>query len=721
MKTLLIGGLVMKKRIFKKVKVNQYSMACVLYLFLFMTFANYAHADIFKWIRIGRMWDCIFDSGDQSRPVGSYTQTYYNENRWCENRAWRIGVRDWTDEDGKLWPFKVSGMSIYNSEELFDNMPMTIEDYTIKRYVRHQPPAIVVQGDHIEGLFPLEGDVVDPDYIDASGAPGADQLVESWINTSVGITIHQKVYAFSQKNHNDYVIYDWTFENTTGPYTTPGGTEVNLPQQTLKDVYFSLEAWLNQDVGNYGWSTIYGEKEGDSLRIAYNYPAWNKGQTYDTFGNPDQLTGFLKEPHYTGWAILHADKSVDDTSDDFSQPCMTATGLQKFTTALQHDQYDPVVCELEYSTMQWGFPILTEGQQAYYFGLDIPQEGRVMHQSRMDERKIMWVANATKGRGAVYLGIGPYTMQPGDDFRIVYCVVGGGISFEKRWDIGRDWLNGTCTWTGEDKIPPVGQEFPELIPTDNDRAKDNWVATGKDSLFQNVYNAVWNVKHNYNVPVAPPAPSIEVWGRPDKIDVMWGSESEAASDFAGYRVYRAIGKQDTSYEMIFETLGSSIHSYEDKTAIRGFSYYYYVTAFDDGSQNGPGKEEGLIQNQRVESGIFYNRTSQPVSLTRAYGKSLADVRVVPNPYNIAAAEAGLQYPGENDKILFMGLPPECTIRIFTQSGDLVTTLDHIDGSGDEPWDDLTTDSRQIIVSGVYIAQIETPEGDTDHVKFVIVR
>ena len=129
-------------------------------------------------------------------------------------------------------------------------------------------------------------------------------------------------------------------------------------------------------------------------------------------------------------------------------------------------------------------------------------------------------------------------MKAGDDFRVVFAVVGGSISREMRWDIGQRWKDGTLTWEGEDKIPPVGQAFPDLIPTAVDRAKDNWVATGKDSLFQNIYNAEWAVRHNYNVPKAPPPPSIEVWGRPDKVQILWGSESESASDFAGYRVYR---------------------------------------------------------------------------------------------------------------------------------------------------------------------------------------
>ena len=706
----------------KRIRIPKALVAIVFGLIAFLILDNTARADVFKWVRIGRMWSAIFDSGDMSRPLRSYRQFYYNGNRFMENIAWRVAVRDWTDEKGATWGFKTSGTSVYNGEEAFDNMPVDVDGFTIRRYVRFQPPSISVQGAPIQPFFPLEGDEVNPDYIDSSGGKGADQLIESWIRTSVGITIHQKVFAFSQVNHDDYMLYDWTFKNTTGQYTTPGGLQVDLPAQTLNGVYFALAAWVNQDMGNFGWSTTYGEQEGDSLRVAYNYPAWNRGQQYDTFGNPDPTTGFIKEPSYVGIAILHVDKSVDDPTDDREQPHVFASGLQKYTTSKQHDQDDPTVTELEYSSFHYGFPELVEGQKAYYFGLNVPAEGRVRYQSRMDERKIKWVQDATKGRGAIYMSLGPFDeMKAGDDFRVVFAVVGGSLSREMRWDIGRRWKNGTLTWEGEDKIPPVGQAFPDLIPTAVDRAKDNWVATGKDSLFQNIYNAEWAVQHNYNVPKAPPPPSIEVWGRPDRVQIVWGSESESASDFAGYRVYRAVGSPDTTFTMIHESPGNTAHSFDDITAQRGVSYYYAVTAFDDGSQNQPGIENGLRPGESVESGILYNRTTEPVSLTRAPGNTLADIRVVPNPYNITAAEAGLQFPGENDKILFAGLPPECTIRIFTISGDLIKVLEHTDGSGDEPWSDLTTETRQIVVSGVYIAHVETPSGESSFVKFVIVR
>ena len=142
------------------------------------------------------MWSAIFDSGDMSRPLGSYRQFYYNGNRFMENIAWRVAVRDWTDEKGTLWSFKTSGTSVYNGEEAFDNMPVDVDGFTIRRYVRFQPPSISVQGAPIQPFFPLEGDEVNPDYIDSSGGKGADQLIESWIRTSVGITIHQKAFVF---------------------------------------------------------------------------------------------------------------------------------------------------------------------------------------------------------------------------------------------------------------------------------------------------------------------------------------------------------------------------------------------------------------------------------------------------------------------------------------------------------------------------------------------
>ena len=51
--------------------------------------------------------------------------------------------------------------------------------------------------------------------------------------------------------------------------------------------------------------------------------------------------------------------------------------------------------------------------------------------------------------------------------------------------------------------------------------------------------------------------------------------------------------------------------------------------------------------------------------------------------------------------------------------DLVDIIEHTDGSGDEIWNSITS-SRQIIVSGIYIAHFEMPDGNAIR-KFAVVR
>lgn len=80
----------------------------------------------------------------------------------------------------------------------------------------------------------------------------------------------------------------------------------------------------------------------------------------------------------------------------------------------------------------------------------------------------------------------------------------------------------------------------------------------------------------------------------------------------------------------------------------------------------------------------------------------------------------LRYPQEPDKIGFLNIPGECTIKIYTESGELIKTIEHTNGSGDEYWNSVTS-SNQVVVSGVYIAVITTPSGDKVIKKFVIIR
>ena len=177
----------------------------------------------------------------------------------------------------------------------------------------------------------------------------------------------------------------------------------------------------------------------------------------------------------------------------------------------------------------------------------------------------------------------------------------------------------------------------------------------------------------------------------DRIFLSWDpSPSEGNPNFGGYEIWRATGKPDTTYTNIYSGPGG-VYSFDDLTPIRGNSYYYYIQSITDGSENIAGS---LNPAGSLKSSRFYTKTSKPAYLRRQSGKVLDEIRIVPNPYHIAAKD--LQYIGERDKIMFLNIPGQCDIKVFTERGDLVHKIEHRDGSGDEAWSLITLDRKSVV-------------------------
>ncbi len=99
------------------------------------------------------------------------------------------------------------------------------------------------------------------------------------------------------------------------------------------------------------------------------------------------------------------------------------------------------------------------------------------------------------------------------------------------------------------------------------------------------------------------------------------------------------------------------------------------------------------------------------------------IKVVPNPYIVFDA---WEKTTEQRYVKFTHLPNDCTIRIYTLSGDLVKTIHHkdtktqpLDQGGTENWDftnespgqDPTRVAGQLVASGVYVYHVESPVGE----------
>ena len=101
----------------------------------------------------------------------------------------------------------------------------------------------------------------------------------------------------------------------------------------------------------------------------------------------------------------------------------------------------------------------------------------------------------------------------------------------------------------------------------------------------------------------------------------------------------------------------------------------------------------------------FTTTASSIDIDQAKDE-LDNIAVVPNPYIVAASwEPRHQYQSGRGprKIDFINLPNVCTIKIFTLSGYLVTTIQHNDvfENGTESWNMLSRDNLEISY-GVYL-------------------
>lgn len=684
-----------------------------------------------KWIKIGSLQNWFRTDGCEPEVGRTGLQSDQQDGmRWPAQfhgpakmqdniaaKALWIGTSNYTDADqygGSFFPNKVVHVGPRGWDLSREFMP--VEFKVIGRF---DHPLVFVDG--VTGTEMMWDDVVD----EFDENLPCDRLIYNVVNTSIGITMTRKIYAWSQQYNDNYFIYEYVFKNTGNVDPDP---EIERPNQTLTDVWFYFqyrysvsregadatnlnsprwgintmlstrgEASSDTSVSGFTYLGSYaewlaGNTSADSLRCQFAWAGRHSSATYDLIGYPDmnKKTGRFMGPQFIGVATLHADKSTADNSDDPYQPRTTSYQQSDDPPTRPNDQFDA-----SRMTDEWKW--ITKGHR-------LPRHDEVVGDGFPDQLE------GTPGGFSNCNGYGPYTLAPGDSIRLVLVEGVKGINRKLCNSLGKDWIQQNSPYT-----------LPDGSTTnDRDVFKNSWIFTGKDSLFKTFGMARVNFNAGYSVPMPPPPPEIfEVNSGGDRIRLSWSNNAESWPGFAGYRVYRQVAHYDTTFDMIYEcgpgTNTPVTNSYDDTSAVRGFSYYYYITTFDDGT-NSPGTV--LNPSGVLESSLFWTRTIEPAFLRRAAGEKLEDIRVVPNPYNVRART--LQYLGEPDKIMFLNIPGECTIRIFTERGDLIKTIEHTDGSGDEPWNS-TTDYGQVVVSGVYLAVFETTDGKKAMRKFVIIR
>jgi hypothetical protein len=124
--------------------------------------------------------------------------------------------------------------------------------------------------------------------------------------------------------------------------------------------------------------------------------------------------------------------------------------------------------------------------------------------------------------------------------------------------------------------------------------------------------------------------------------------------------------------------------------------------------NGSPLVPGLTLHWQVETATNFDA---PADLTK--------VHTVPDPY---LGSSLYDRAPTSKQLMFVNLPPEATIRIYTLTGVLVDVLVHDDGTGGgrEVWN-MRNRNNQFVASGVYFFHVMTPDGDEHVGKFTIVQ
>ena len=669
-----------------------------------------------KWLNVGNFHSPYSEGlvNREEEPWGNAPLMWpaidYNSGNSRAQAFW-MGATNFTDENGTNYPHKIAHIGPRSGGD--------IQFFAVEQSIagRFDPEVIV------DGAKSFEKYV----YVNTiDRTMKADRSMTVKNNSRIGITTTAVMNAFSQEYHDDYHIIEYSFTNTGN---VDGDEEIELSSELTGVYFFFIHRYMVHDAsswirgggapwGKFTMNDAVGDGHEDydvDFRAQYAWAGLNPDNTsFSSIGGPMMFphwasagwdtTGRLAAGQMVGRVTIHS-PDTPGGSDSQNQPS-TMGVMGSDDPNLTTDEYDPSSMQIQYDTY------MASGRLYPHHADDIEPEGNFDTPTNAPN---IFDGVYDEGGWSVIEGHGPYTIPFGQTVNIVVADAVGGLSMRAKYDIGKLYK-------------AAGSDEALLSYNGSSMTKNQWALTAKDSLFKTFERALANHAAGYDIPQPPyPPEKFEVTSGTDKITLSWVAASGGPL-VTGWHIYRAKGTY--SFPIIGEALAdhgglghelianlaASETSFEDATAARGENYYYFIQAVGNAAAN---NGAAMTPAGALKSNQHWTQTYLPASLKRAPGSGLEAVRVVPNPYHVQA-NTDVRY-SDQDRLAFLDVPGDCTIKIYTQLGELVETIEHTDGSGDEYWDQ-TTSSRQVVASGLYIAHItDNVTKETAERKFVIIR
>ena len=739
-----------------------------------------------QWLDIGTFHGTYTESGAQHEGNSSaadgmeWPAILRNSSHFRAKALW-LGTKDWTDPNGQTWPYFVAriGPRTAGADVTFpiQNVLLSKTEDTIVEVdgaLSFDNVAIV---DEIDPALPADrmvhnihntliGITVDRRAYGYVNQAHDDYHIIEYTYTNTGNTDDDEDIELPNQNLKDtyfFRIHRWR-GSLQGAWTVSGGQVWG--KFSMVDVVGDGHAvYPITFTSQYIWIGVDPEAQSQWDRIGA--PLF-QDNTWVASG--DSL-GRLAGSSFIGRTTIHADNSPTDKTYIRCTPATIDTCQPRTMGYMDSDEALTADGSSHEDYYEWGIrtrenPDRIVGGSQHMF----PH-----YADRIEPSGIFWEAKndastGKQGGHAATTAYGPYNFAPGESVRIVVVEAIGGLNLDADLKIGRAYKLGGAdrdtdliqydangdgmiqTGTFDYSINQMDADGDGMFDTFGhgleEMTKNQWVMVSRDSMFQtlqrgiNLYAASNNMS-KYPVPEAPHAPtSFTVTGRPDRVELRWTAPGGGPQRTA-WELFRTSRFEDNlyvncvnrdnparividynkhcGYEMIAR-LDASASAYDDTDLNRGTDYYYYLQAVGAPQPNDPDGITGTPGGVALRSAQSLTQTYQPVNLKRPpYGSSgtVADARIVPNPVNLGSDET-IRFDQE-DRVAFFNIPGDCTIKIYTEIGELVHTIEHTDGSGDELWN-LTTKSRQLLVSGIYIAVVtDNANGEEAILKFTVIR
>ena len=593
----------------------------------------------------------------------------------------------------------------------------------------------------------------------------AEEIIIAKWATPVGLTVTRTSRAWSFPDYDDFIIYEYEFENTGDMKPPAPPTPARLTDLIINFSYGITGGKFGYERVSNSWANTVIEP---NLNARWDRQRWLQYGLHRT-GNPEpkyfgewattgKNGGGLLSPQAPGYMALYYDTQHLVRRGDGTRVIISGADTISWDVNGRIKQPYSLIIETQVMTTTKILRDIIDITQGRKYGCNT--ELSTFGPDWIGRATFNWRQSVPQAIGRDF-AFGPYNLAPGEKIHITMAeVCGYGAARLEETNAGVKDIGGSngnstigASESGDSLYAfyTVPNYWVPKKQNELNRNSVNTVLYGSDYLSKyslpdyvnsnvvtvrevvdraiQAYTNEPLVNHNtvqfwpeqyrehgvYTLPIPVPAPAIDVENTVlGENRITWGAQVESFSSprlqgtldhYELARATQSIGPWTTLARIPKRDPAYFIdgkYQFLDKNTRIGDNFYYSVVSVDN-KGNKSGRTNVIMHQASIGA-----------------ESALRKVFVAPNPFIVKSGYAGISTEGDiNAQLRFYNLPRKCTIRIYSLAGQLVQTIEHDVDQNVHAYFQLTR-NNQLIASGLYFFVVDSPDGARANGKFVII-